>query len=193
MANWASVSYRIKGSKENLNKIASVIDDFVNGKVKPVRADADSNWEGNIVKVLGASEEDMKRYLRGFIQDYDIEEDCLNIEAEEAWENTDFREVLSKLMPDLKIYFYIEESGCGIYATNDKDCLFFSDRYYVDAEIKADSFSDYFGSQEDAEKYISALIGDGKVSHTEDEIQKWNEEHQDEDSAIYLHKIEIID
>ena len=69
MANWASTSYRIEGSESDLKKVYNVIDNFVSGKSKPVLEDASTEWEGNIVKALGASDEQLKRsYLRGFIE-----------------------------------------------------------------------------------------------------------------------------
>ena len=66
MANWASTSYRIEGSESDLNKVYDIIDNFVTSKSKPVLEDASKEWEGNIVKALGASDEQLKEsYLRG--------------------------------------------------------------------------------------------------------------------------------
>ena len=84
MANWASTSY--------------VIDDFMSGRKQPVEETASDDWEGNIVKTLGATDEQMKKYLRGFIQWYDFDGCVLRIDAEEAWGATDFHEVLAELM-----------------------------------------------------------------------------------------------
>jgi len=73
MANWASTSYAIEGSKSDLERVFNVINDFVKSNVKPVEANASKKWEGNIVKALGATDEQMKNnYLRGFIQTYEI-------------------------------------------------------------------------------------------------------------------------
>ena len=85
MANWASTSYAIEGSKSDLARVSNVINSFMKGNTKPVEANASKEWEGNIVKALGASEEQMKNnYLRGFIQTYEITDGVLYIEAEEA-------------------------------------------------------------------------------------------------------------
>ena len=73
MANWASTSYVIEGSKEDVSKVYQVIEDFMNGRKKPVAETASDSWEGNIVKTLGASDEQMKKYLRGFIEYYDFD------------------------------------------------------------------------------------------------------------------------
>ena len=68
MANRASTSYAIEGSKEELNKLYELIEGFMKHKMEPVTETASDGWEGNIVKSLGATEEQMKRnYLRGFM------------------------------------------------------------------------------------------------------------------------------
>ena len=59
MANWASTSYAIEGSKSDLERVFNVIDGFVKGNTKPVEENASKEWEGNIVKALGASEEQL--------------------------------------------------------------------------------------------------------------------------------------
>ena len=74
-------------------------------------------------------------YLRGFIQEYEMQEGVIRIKAEEAWGATDFRHVLAKLMPELTIYFIVEEPGCEVYVTNDADGKYFPDQFYLDACI----------------------------------------------------------
>lgn len=61
MANWASTSYVIEGSKEEVNKVYQVIDDFMEGRKQPVQETASDSWEGNIVKTLGATDDQMKK------------------------------------------------------------------------------------------------------------------------------------
>lgn len=136
-----------------------MINDFVKSNVKPVEANASKEWEGNIVKALGATDEQMKNnYLRGFIQTYEIIDGVLHLEAEEAWGATDFRHLLVKLMPELTIYYIVEECGCEVYATNDCDGKYFTDTYYVDACIDGDYFSDYFNTEEQVLSYVAQLL-----------------------------------
>lgn len=52
MANWATTSYRIEGSKSDLEKLYGVIYGFMTEKKKPVSETASKDWEGNIVKAL---------------------------------------------------------------------------------------------------------------------------------------------
>lgn len=112
MANWASTNYRIEGSKSDLERVYSVIDDFISERRKPVEENASKDWEGNIVKALGATDEQVSNnYLRGFIQYYEMDGDTIRIDAEEAWGASDFRHVLKRLMPELTIYYIVEEKG----------------------------------------------------------------------------------
>lgn len=191
MANWASISYAIEGSKSDLERVFNVINDFVKSNVKPVEANASKEWEGNIVKALGASEEQMKNnYLRGVIQTYEIIDGVLYIEAEEAWGATDFRHLLVKLMPELTIYYIVEECGCEVYATNDCNGKYFTDTYYLDACIDGDYFNDYFNTEEQVLSYVAQLLK--KESVTMKDIDEWNEEQDDNENYIYVHEFKYV-
>ena len=68
MANWATTSYRIEGSKSDLKRVFNVIDGFMTAKRKPTSVTTSKDWEGNVFEALGATEEQLsKNYLRGFI------------------------------------------------------------------------------------------------------------------------------
>lgn len=190
MANWASTSYVIEGSKEDVIKVYQVIDDFMEGRKKPVAEMASDGWEGNIVKTLGATNEQMKKYLRGFIQYYEYDGDVLRIDAEEAWGATDFYEVLGELMPNLTIYFSVEELGCETYATNDAEGKYFSDRFYVESAINNQYDHEYFSEEEEAMSYVAELMGREHV--TKEDIDKWNEEQEDYDAYIYVHEYKVV-
>ena len=192
MANWASTSYRIEGSKEDLEKVYNVIDKFMSERRKPIEVNASSEWEGNIIRALGATDEQMKNnYLRGFIEEYEMDGDIIRIEAEEAWGTTDFRQVLAQLMPELTIYYIVEEPGCEVYATNDADGKYFPERFYVDAYVNGDYQSEYFETEEQAMTYVANLLGKKEVS--KNELENWNECHEDDDDFIYVHEFEIVD
>ena len=191
MANWASTSYAIEGSKSDLARVSNVINSFMKGNTKPVETNASKEWEGNIVKALGASEEQMKNnYLRGFIQTYEIIDGVLYIEAEEAWGATDFRHLLAKLMPELTIYYIVEECGCEVYATNDCDGKYFTESYYVDICIDGDYFSEYFDTEKQVLAYVAQLLK--KESVTMKEIDEWNEEQDDNENYIYVHEFKYV-
>ena len=191
MANWASTSYAIEGNKSDLESVFNVINDFVKSNVKPVEANASKEWEGNIVKALGATDEQMKNnYLRGFIQTYEIIDGVLHLEAEEAWGATDFRHLLVKLMPELTIYYIVEECGCEVYATNDSDGKYFTDTYYVDACIDGDYFSDYFNTEEQVLSYVAQLLK--REAITMEEIDEWNEVQDDSKNYINVHEFKYV-
>ena len=191
MANWASTSYAIEGSKSDLERVFNVIKDFVKNNVKPVEANASKEWEGNIVKALGATDEQMKNnYLRGFIQTYEIIDGVLHLEVEEAWGATDFRHLLVKLMPELTIYYIVEECGCEVYATNDCDGKYFTESYYVDICIDGDYFSEYFDTEKQVLAYVAQLLK--KESVTMKEIDEWNEEQDDNENYIYVHEFKYV-
>lgn len=192
MANWASTSYRIEGSKEDLEKVYNVIDEFMSERRKPVQVDASNEWEGNIIRALGATDEQMKNnYLRGFIEEYEMDGDIIRIEAEEAWGTTDFRYVLAQLMPELTIYYIVEEPGCEVYATNDAEGKYFPERFYVDAYVNGDYQSEYFDTEEQAMTYVANLLGKQEVR--KNELENWNECHEEDDNFIYIHEFEIVE
>lgn len=192
MANWASTSYRIEGSESDLKKVYDVIDNFVTGQSKPVLEDASKDWEGNIVKALGASDEQLKEsYLRGFIEEYELDGDVIRINAEEAWGATDFRHILGKLMPELIIYYIVEEAGCDVFATNDIDGKYFPEQYLVDAYVKDADYYEYFETKGQMKDFVSSLIG--KEDFTDEDIEAWNEEHEDDDSYIYVHEFQYVE
>ena len=192
MANWASTSYRIEGSESDLKKVYDVIDNFVSGRSKPVLEDASTEWEGNIVKALGASDEQLKEsYLREFIEEYELDGDVISINAEEAWGATDFRHILGNLMPELTIYYIVEEAGCDVFATNDIDGKYFPEQYLVDAYVKDADFYEYFETKEQMKDFVSSLIG--KEDFTNEDIEAWNEEHEDDNSYIYVHEFQYVE
>ena len=192
MANWATTSYRIEGGKSDLERVYGVIDDFITEKQTPVSETASKEWEGNIAKALGATDEQMKNhYLRGFIQDYEMDGGTIRIEAEEAWGATDFRHVLRALIPGLSIYFIVEEPGCEVYATNDAEGKYFTDRFYVDTCVNGNYESDYFETEERAMAYVADLLGLEKASKAK--LESWNEEHEDDEDFICIHEFKIVD
>ena len=54
---------------------------------------------------------DGNNYLRGFIQEYEMDGDTICVEAEEAWGTTDFRHVLAQLIPRAYYLLYSGRTG----------------------------------------------------------------------------------
>ena len=83
MANWASTSYRIEGNHKDLQELNELCKAFMN-KERPVMEEGESEiLEGNIILALG--EEIGDSYIRGFIQNLELSDVLLSIDAEEAW------------------------------------------------------------------------------------------------------------
>lgn len=132
-------------------------------------------------------------YLRGFIQDFSWGNDkytTIRIYAEEAWGLTDFYRLLEKSFPEIKVYYIVEEPGCDIYATNDSEGKYFSDRYFVDTCIGGDYQSEYFQTEEDVYEWISQ-ISDCK---NKEDVEAFNENRRaaDSDDFIYIHKFDVV-
>ena len=188
----ASTSYCIEGSKKDLKRLYKLIDGFMTGKEKPFWEDSAENWLGNVIKALGATEEQMKNnYLRGFIETYELDGDVLRIAAKEAWGTTDFRHILKKLMPELTIYYIVEEPGFEVYATNDADGKYFTERFNVDACVDGHDYWEYFQEEKETMDYVASLLKKDNI--TEADITQWNMEHEEEGDFIHIHEFEIVE
>ena len=182
MPNWASTNYSIEGGKRELGKIYEAVKQCMT---------QNQNWEGEILKALGATDKQLeKSSLRGFIDYYQNCNDYIRIEAEEAWGTTDFRNVLLELMPDLTIFYSVEEPGCEVYATNDHEGKYYPERFYVDACIEDTYHSEYFEKEEDALAFAAELLGRKKMS--KEDLDNWNEDIEN-DNYIYLHEFEMTE
>ena len=200
MANWASTSYAVEGPKEVLQKIEYAL----NNPILHEKEGDSEGWEGGVLRTLGITWEDRKPdgsgdYLRGFIRPdvepwYDTTTGALRFEAEEAWGITDFKEVLERNFPDIKVYYSVEECGEEIYATNDKEGKYFKDRYFVDTCIDSNYDSDYFMFESSVYKYLHNLT-DGRVS-SEKDVEEFNSKYEDlcdSENWIHIHKFNVID
>ena len=189
MANWAFTSYAIEGPKETLLKIEDAI-------LHPTQPEgADEGWEGGVLNTLGITYEERGpggtgKYMRGFVKEEPWwDSNVLRFDAEEAWGITDFYEVLEENFPDIKVYWTTEESGCEVYATNDKEGKYFSDRVYVDTCINGNYQMDYFTSEDTAYAWLGKITN-GKVTNKE-QAEAFNAEGHEED-FISVHLYEIV-
>ena len=185
----ASVSYMIEGPSETLKLINDAI----------VRAMSQEKhwdeWEACIN--LGFTEEELdgKRLGGEFSDEPSISENILEFYAEERWGLQDFNELLEKKFPEIKVYWIVEESGCEVYATNDKDGKYFPERFY--AELCQDDQIDfeYFKTEEAMYKWLSEKT-DGRV-HNEETVEQFNSDYEDEalddENYIIIHQYAVMD
>lgn len=189
MANMASVSYRIEGPKEILEKIKDAI----------VMAMPDKkHWtEYRACEILGFSYETIdKASLGGEIsEEPSLGENTLEFYAEERWGLQDFAELLEKHFPDIKVYWTVEECGMEIYCTNDKEGKYFPERYWVDACIDSIYNSEYFKTKKDAYEWLDKLTY-GRVKSEED-AEEFNADYEDAgtdcENFIYIHEFEVVE
>ena len=190
MANWASTAYAIEGPKETLEKIREAI-------VKAIETKDNRYEEYKTCDNLGITYEETKVRLGGLIEeepDYD-DKGALRFFAEERWGLQEFNELLEQRFPGIKVYWIVEESGCEVYATNDKEGKYFPERYWVDTCIDGNYQSEYFQFESSVYKWLHGITG-GRVRSAED-AEKFNSDYEDsegaDDNFIYIHEFTVID
>lgn len=193
MANYGDTFYRIEGSKEDLEKVGASIKKALethDERTSPGR-------EGNVLIDLGEQKKEVIE-MRGFVEEYSLDDNCLSIYAREAWRTTDFRFVLKKLMPDLTIYYSFEEAGNDIFETNDLEGKYFPNRFVLDGCINGEDIYDYFKTENELIKSFAKRIGLEIISR--DDVDEWNKEHEGDrdeygshDNYISIHEFEVVD
>ena len=133
MPNWATVTRKIYGSKENLQTIKDAIVKCETAKEPLVKNGFGNLWLGCIVNALGGDWE--KVACRGEVTSYCECDGYLLLESMEAWgELSEFRHFIEDKFKDedgdsdVDITYYCSEPGMGVYCTNDPDC----DAVYMD-------------------------------------------------------------
>jgi hypothetical protein len=124
MPNWCYTDYYIKGKDaeklyETMHYLEALEESYSdNGFGK--------TWCGNLRDYLGGNED---LYCRGQWEDLDFNKGILSFRIESAWGELDeLREFICSKF-DIEVYYYAEETGCGIYVTNDRDQEFFKFSY----------------------------------------------------------------
>ena len=186
----ASVAYAIEGSEESLKKIAEAL-------IKAVHSD-DKRYEmyqaAEYLK-LPITEETC---LGGEISEeptWDENTGTLRFWSEERWGLQDFNELLEAQFPDINVYWIVEECGCEVYCTNDKEGKYFPQRYWVDTAIDDIYNSEYFETKEQVYKWLDELTN-GKIK-SEADVDRFNNEHEEAgtecENFIYIHEFEVED
>lgn len=186
MANMASVAYAIEGSQKSLEEIFGAICLAIHGN--------SDHWEEYQTCInLGFPESQLRNYrLGGEISDEPtLENGVLRFYAEERWYLQDFEELLRKKFPDIKVYWVVEEPGCEVYCTNDKEGKYFPERYWVDTAQDDIYDSEYFITEEAMYKWLNEKYG----VKSKEEVAAWNADYaatgDDCENFIYIHKFEI--
>lgn len=188
MANWATTTYNITGKKEDVKELYELIKSLESGERKPMSEGADPSWEGNIALALG---EDIEgKYLRGFFEYVEFDGEVLTIDANEAWQVTDLDEILRSHYEGMRILYQSEEWGDEYFVTNDKDQAVFSTRFAVYSVVDGDHEEEYCDTEEEALQYVAGRLE--RDSITKEELEKWNDEHEDDNEDEETNIVRII-
>lgn len=189
MANMASVAYAIEGPQKDLEDILGAICLAVAAK-----NDKWEEWQACIN--LGFEESELEGYRLGgeISEDPEIKNGVLRFWAEERWGLQDFHEVLQKRFHDrLTIYYVVEECGCEVFCTNDREGKYFPERYWVDTAQDDIYQSEYFQTEEAMYEWLNEKYG----VKNKDEVDAWNQDYEatgdDCENFIYIHEFEILD
>ena len=185
MANMASVAYAIEGPQKDLEKILGAI---------CLAVTDEKHWdEYTTCRHLGFTEKELEdKRLGGELSDEpEIVDGVLKFWAEERWGLQDFEELLRQKFLDIKVYWTVEESGCGVYCTNDKEGKYFPDRFWVDTAQDDIYDSEYFKNEESMWKWLDEKYG----VKSEEEVEAWNASYEDscadDENFIHIHKFKV--
>lgn len=194
MPNWSTTDYYVTGSKEEVSDLSKKMEDLEKMN-KPLVANGFGNtWLGNLVETFGENWENV--YCRGEWTDriYDEENNILTFTTETAWrEMYEWRKFIESQYKTVKMLFVTEESGCGIYQTNDMEGIFFKAKYVLDYGEDVE----YFETIDEAVSFIENLTGveidDKTVNGINEKLNSYVEDNDDEDLFFSFHEFEEID
>ena len=195
MPNLCSTDYYVFGSKKELSDLNKKMERLENRKKSLIKNDFGNTWLGNLVKSFGGDLE--KVYCRGewMCREYHKEKNTLTFTTETAWREMDeWRKFIESCYKTIKLLFVTEESGCGIYQTNDKDGVFFKSKYILDYTEDVE----YFETIDQAVEFIEELIGIKIEDKTVNGIQRardnYVEKNEDEEDLFFsFHEFEEVD
>lgn len=182
MPNWASTTYKAVGDAKQLTELHSIMKELQELPSPGLHNNGfGETWFGNLVIKLGG---DWKKiYCRGWWDNLQYQDGELSFFCESAWDElNEVRHFIEEKFPDIKLYYQTEESGMGIYSTNDESGEFFSDRYILWIE---DQDSEYYDSLEEVLEVIEDLTG-SKHLHTLDAGRKALESYATRHDCGYI-------
>ena len=125
------------------------------------------------------------------ITDYSLDGNVLTINQETAWcEQEGVRRIIEEKFPSIKVYFMEEESGCGVFYTNDSSGDYFPERYFLDSYEDCE----YFETIEEAAKYVSEIV-DQSVNAVSQALDDYIEEYEEDNSDLFysFHEFTVLD
>lgn len=195
MPNWCTTEYYVVGSKKEVLDLNKKMEKLENRKESLVKNSFGNTWLGNLVESLGGDWE--KVYCRGqwMCRVYNKENNSLTFTTETAWrEMNEWRKFIESYYTTIKLLYVTEEPGCGIYQTNDKEGVFFKDKYVLDYTEDVE----YFETIDQAVEFIEELIGikieDKTVNGIQRALDSYVEKNEDEEDQYFsFHEFEEVD
>lgn len=191
MPNWCSTSYVVTGDKNEVRDLYEKMRSLEEREKPLVKNGFGVTWLGNLVTLLGRSWEEV--HCRGEWSELtvDIDNDELRFCTMTAWaELRHLRHFLQEKYPSLTFYFRSEEPGMCIFQTNDKEGIYFPERYKVE---HWDEEGEYCMDEKEVFDTVSDITGT-TVQNLEEmnkAIDTYNEVHEYE--PIYIYVFETVE
>lgn len=190
MPNWAYSNYVVTGDKEQVEKLYSVMNELECMKDPGLHENGfGSTWFGNLVIRLSGDWKEV--YCRGYWDNLQYSDGELLFSVESAWgELNEVREFIEEKFPGIKLYYQTEESGMGIYHTNDDTGTFFPEKFYLWVENEE---TEYYDNLESLIKAVEQITG-SKHLKTLDACHKALESYsrQHSDCGYTLEQFEVV-
>lgn len=190
MPNWCDTSYKCVGEPKEVKSLHKVLKYIDKRKTSIIENGFGKWWLGNLVTKLGG---DWEKYrCRGEITDYSLDGNVLTINQSTAWcEQEGVRQIIEKKFPSIKVYYQEQETGCGVFYTNDASGEYFPERFFLDTGEDWE----YFETIEEAARYVSGIIGREvrpEKNAIEEALGEYMEEQEDEDIWYSFHEFEVV-
>lgn len=183
MPNWCYTEYRITGPKKKVKALYNKMNQLENRKETLVPNGFGKTWLGNLVTSLKADWNTISCRGEWDMVDYDESDNVLSFSTSTAWGPCyETFDLVEEKYPGIKIYYSSEEDGMGFYETNDREGRFFTGRYIYD-DCQGDPA--YFDTEEELIRYFQSLVEDRAVIKSLDDIERFLEEHSDEEEFEY--------
>lgn len=193
MPNWCDTSYKCVGNSDEVRKLYPVLKYMENRKTSILPNDFGKMWLGNLIHKLGGNWEELR--CRGEITDFSLDGDILTINQQTAWcEQEGVRLIIEQTFPSIKVYYLEQESGLGVFNTNDITGEFFPERYFYESHEDCE----YFETLNDAKEFISRIVGYNielsvvAINIALDDYEKSHKE-ENEDMFYFFHEIYAYD
>lgn len=181
MPNWCSTSYKIRGSKEELEKINKCV-----LAARKKSKSCESPWLAEILTEMRFSEEQMRSgNCRGYIVDYKyVKGKGIELECDTAWNEADGFRTLIEEKYNVSFLYMAEEPGMGVFVTNCKDM---NGAYFIQSADKGE-ITYYRVKPNELPKTISEILGEEikDIESAKSRIDSYNKGSKDKDDYINI-------